>query len=111
MNGPYVNFKAGDKFHTTLEIRGQNCTFFCHSIFTDNMETKQLIEFEVSERISIKKFVEGIGFDFVKGNAFYQLTKKETIQDYKNIVAKRQSDGCMITGTVYTLGHTYPEQF
>ena len=72
-----------------------------HSIFTDNMETKQLKEFEVSERISIKKFVEGIGFDFVKGNAFYQLTKKETIQDYKNIVAKRKSDGCMITGTVY----------
>ena len=70
------------------------------------METKQLIEFEVSERISIKKFVEGIGFDFVKGNAFYQLTKKETIQDYKNIVAKRKSDGCTITGTVYTLGHT-----
>ena len=75
-----------------------------HSIFTDNMETKQLKEFEVSERISIKKFVEGIGFDFVKGNAFYQLTKKETIQDYKNIVAKRKFDGCMVTGTVYTLG-------
>ena len=70
------------------------------------METKQLKEFEVPERISIKKFVEGIGFDFVKGNAFYQLTKKETIQDYKNIVAKRKSDGCMITGTVYTIGHT-----
>ena len=70
------------------------------------METKQLKEFEVSDRISIKKFVEGIGFDFVKGNAFYQLSKKETIQDYKNIIAKRKSDGCMITGTVYTLGHT-----
>ena len=61
------------------------------------METKQLKEFEVPERISIKKFVEGIGFDFVKGNAFYQLTKKETIQDYKNIVAKRKSDNDLQT--------------
>ena len=62
------------------------------------METKNLKEFLVSDRSQIKKFVEELGFDFVKGNAFYQLTKKETIQNYKNIVAKRKSDGCMISG-------------
>lgn len=62
------------------------------------MTKKVLKEFEVTEKSSIKKFVEKIGLHFVKGDAFYQLTKKETIQDYKNIMAKRKSDGAMISG-------------
>ena len=62
------------------------------------METKHLKEFLVSAKSPIKKFVEQLGLDFVKGNAFYQLTKKETIQNYKSIVAKRKSDGNMISG-------------
>ena len=77
-----------------------NLLFTVHSNLPSIMElnTKQLKTLEVTERISIKKFVEGQGYEFVKGDAFYQLTKKETIQDYKFVVAKRKSDGEMITG-------------
>lgn len=33
-----------------------------------------------------------------KGRAFYQLTKSETVQDYKKLVVRRTSDGTFVTG-------------
>ena len=62
------------------------------------METKNLVLLEVTERLSIKKFVESCGYEFVKGAAFYQLTKKEIIQDYKNVVARKKVDGTIAVG-------------
>eukprot|EP00092_Neocalanus_flemingeri_P008093 GFUD01008733.1.p1 GENE.GFUD01008733.1~~GFUD01008733.1.p1 ORF type:complete len:520 (-),score=147.42 GFUD01008733.1:102-1661(-) len=53
---------------------------------------------EVSKRASIKKVTEENGIKFEKGKAYYQLTKKEVIQDYKKIVVRRVVDGKFITG-------------
>jgi len=55
-------------------------------------------EIKVSKRASIKKITEENGIKFEKGKAYYQLTKKEVIQDYKNIVVRRVSDGKYIIG-------------
>ena len=52
----------------------------------------------VSKRVPIKQFVQEKGLDFKKGCGYYQLTKPETIQDYKKVVARRKSDGSYITG-------------
>ena len=62
------------------------------------LKTTCFIEIEVSKRGSIKKVTEEKGIKFEKGKAYYQLTKKEVIQDYKKIVIKRVSDGKFITG-------------
>ena len=36
---------------------------------------------EVGERLPVRRFVESKGLEFSPGRAFYQLTKKETVQD------------------------------
>ena len=62
------------------------------------MDIDNLALFEVGERIQLKKFIEAKGHVFEKGRGFYQLTKKETIQDYKCVVARRKVDGKLETG-------------
>ena len=54
--------------------------------------------FDVEERIQLKKFIEAKGLKFEKGSGFYQLTKKETIQDYKCVIARRKEDGQLVSG-------------
>lgn len=52
----------------------------------------------VSKRTSIKAFVQENKLVFKTGRGFYQLTKPEVIQDYKEIVVRRKSDGKIVTG-------------
>ena len=52
----------------------------------------------VTKRISIKKFVEDSGLAFKKGCGYYQLTKPEVVQDYKQVVARRKSDKSYVHG-------------
>jgi 3-hydroxyacyl-CoA dehydrogenase len=49
-------------------------------------------------KISIKNFVEENKLSFKKGRGFYQLTKPEVIQDYKEVIVRRKSDGAFLTG-------------
>ena len=61
-------------------------------------------EFKVETKCAVKKFTEAQGLEFVKGKVYYQLVKKETVQDYKNVVVKRRSDGeCVIGDAVKPL--------
>jgi hypothetical protein len=52
----------------------------------------------VKKRISIREFIKANDLEFATGKGFYQLTKPETIQDNKEIVARRKSDGKIVTG-------------
>ena len=47
---------------------------------------------------SIRDFVEGNGLIFQKGRGFYQLTKTETIQDYKEVVLRENKTGDLYSG-------------
>ena len=49
-------------------------------------------------KISIKNFVEENKLSFKKGRGFYQLTKPEVVQDYKEVIVRRKSDGAFLTG-------------
>ena len=62
------------------------------------LESSCFKEIDVSKRASIKKIIEENGIKFEKGKSYYQLTKKEIIQDYKKIIVKRTKDGKYITG-------------
>lgn len=46
----------------------------------------------------IKDFVEGNALPFVTGRGFYEFTKRETIQDRKEIVIREKATGDMYTG-------------
>lgn len=50
-----------------------------------------------NDGVQIKDFVEAQGITFTKGCAFYQLSKTETVQDYKQIAISDK-----ITGAVYS---------
>ena len=52
----------------------------------------------VKKRSSIKAFVEENSLSFNKGRGFYQLTKPEVIQDYKEIIVRRKADRSFLTG-------------
>lgn len=51
----------------------------------------------INNGVQIKDFVQAQGIPFTKGCAFYQLSKTETVQDYKQIAIRDK-----ITGAVYS---------
>ena len=55
-------------------------------------------EYHVDNKCSVKEFTEANGLKFAKGKVFYKLVKKEKVQNYKNVIVKRRSDGTCITG-------------
>ena len=54
--------------------------------------------FKVDATMNVKAFLNKIEKPYVKGAIFYQLTKKETISDIKNVIVRRKSDNVLITG-------------
>ncbi|MBY0228504.1 MAG: WGR domain-containing protein [Gemmataceae bacterium] len=53
---------------------------------------------EIDEDAPIKKFVEDNGLAFKKGRGFYEFTKKETIQGYKEIILMDKVTGDFFAG-------------
>ena len=49
-------------------------------------------------KVTIKSFVQEHKLIFKKGRGFYQLTKPEVIQTYKEVIVRRKSDGAFLTG-------------
>jgi len=58
----------------------------------------QFKKLQVMKECSIKDFVESEGLNFVKGNGFYELTKPEKVQDYKEILIMDKSNGKIYGG-------------
>lgn len=52
----------------------------------------------VDARVPIKAFVEATGAVFRTGRGFYELTKSETVQEYKETVLVDKTTGDMLTG-------------
>ncbi|APU89026.1 conserved hypothetical protein [Virus Rctr197k] len=53
---------------------------------------------DVDADTPIKEFVESQGASFKKGRGFYQFTKTETIQDYKEVVLQDKFTGDLFSG-------------
>jgi hypothetical protein len=53
----------------------------------------------VEENCDIRKFVTDNGIEFHKGRGFYELTKAETVQQYKEIIMQDRETGEMFIGT------------
>ena len=53
---------------------------------------------EVPNNCVIKEFVESNGIEFKQGRGFYELTKHETIQQYKEVIIQDRATGEMFTG-------------
>lgn len=53
---------------------------------------------DVKRDRAIRETVEDAGFTYIKGNAYYQLTKTETIQAYKGIAIRNRHSGRYHTG-------------
>lgn len=52
----------------------------------------------VSDTATVKQFLTSKGLPYKKGVAYYQLTKKELIQDAKSILVRRKSDNQFLIG-------------
>ena len=67
------------------------------------LEAKKLVSdsrfkcLQVKKRVSIRDFIKENKLEFATGKGYYQLTKPETIQDNKEIVVRRKSDGKIVT--------------
>lgn len=75
-------------------------SFYANLNADDSTIKKSLTDITPSVRIlpvtqswEIRPFVEHHGESYVKGNAFYQLTKPEDLQDYKEIIVQDKIDG------------------
>ena len=53
----------------------------------------------VDENCDIKGFVTKNGIEFKKGRGFYELTKAETVQQYKEIIMQNKETGEMFVGS------------
>ncbi|XP_013405111.1 uncharacterized protein LOC106169974 [Lingula anatina] len=58
----------------------------------------RFVTHRVPKKMSIRDFVRANKLEFKTGRGFYQLTKPETIQAYKEVVARRKSDRSFISG-------------
>lgn len=54
--------------------------------------------YDVGEKSRIDEFVRALGYNYVKGMGYYQLTKTETIQPQKNIIVVDKKTGVAYTG-------------
>ena len=68
------------------------------SAATEVVSSSRFKTLKVTERMSIKSFVEKHKLKFATGRGFYQLSKPETIQFHKEVVVRRKSDGTMASG-------------
>lgn len=53
----------------------------------------------VDENCAIKEFVESNGITFKKGRGFYELSKAETVQQYKEVIMMDKETGEMFNGS------------
>ena len=53
---------------------------------------------KINDGVQIKDFVQAQGVAFTKGCAFYQLSKTETVQDYKQIAIRDKISGAVYSG-------------
>ena len=53
---------------------------------------------EVDKDTAIKEFVETFGAKFKKGRGFYELSKNEKVQQYKELILQEKETGQMFTG-------------
>ena len=63
--------------------------------------SKEVVVYEVgasNDGVQIRDFVEAQGYTFVKGCAFYELSKTETVQDYKEIAIRDKKTGAVYSG-------------
>lgn len=54
---------------------------------------------EVDSDSAIKQFVEDNGIEFKKGRAFYELSKSEKVQQYKEVIIQDRKTGEMFNGS------------
>lgn len=54
---------------------------------------------DVPKDCTIRDFVEAHGLIFKKGRGFYEFTKRETVQEHKEVVLVDRASGDMYTGT------------
>ncbi len=62
------------------------------------LTTKDFKILPVTKEVPIRDFVEGKLRDYVKGNAYYQLTKPEMVQNYKQICVRNNRSGKIYGG-------------
>ena len=55
--------------------------------------------FLVDDNMDIKGFVTSRGIEFKKGRGFYELSKAETVQQYKEVIIQDRETGEMFTGS------------
>lgn len=55
--------------------------------------------FLVEDNMDIKGFVTSRGIEFKKGRGFYELSKAETVQQYKEVIIQDRETGEMFTGS------------
>lgn len=64
----------------------------------DHLSPTQFHLLDVTKTAEIRPFVESAGLTYVKGKSFYQLTKKEEVQGYKEICIQNKISGYVYHG-------------
>jgi len=88
-----TSFKSGN-LHMSSKSFYANATIddsdLNSQIFKNNLheETNNFTKHLVNSDSTIKTFVENIGYNYNKGDCYYELTKKEIVQKYKDFIVK-----------------------
>lgn len=83
-------------------LQGEDDRYMCDFVH-DNRELVavkpgRFQAMKVDKDCDIRSFVTGNGIEFKKGRGFYELTKHETVQQYKEIIIQDRETGEMFTG-------------
>ena len=87
-----------DEAFSILTGRSRPSDRFARSLDLEAVAPGRFQVLSVDESTDIKGFVQANGLIFKKGRGFYEYTKTETIQDYKEIVLRHNGTGDLFTG-------------
>lgn len=94
--------QAGGKLNRSIAAMLAKLGGKATSLATDRdlhaVEPTRFQVLHVDDRVSIKDFVESTGATFRKGKGFYEFTKREEIQERKEVVLRDKKTGDMYSG-------------
>jgi len=88
--------KSTDKFYT--DMSGVTLREVKSNLVDISNQVDVYMVDENNDGVQIRDFVEAQGITFTKGYAFYELSKTETVQAYKQIAIRDKKTGAVYSG-------------
>ncbi|XP_078367381.1 uncharacterized protein LOC144651310 [Oculina patagonica] len=94
----YVQLITGRLYPRSAAKTEKKLSFEALTAILVPVEVEKFVELTIKKKMPIRDFVQGQGYTYVVGRAFYQHTKSETISMKKRILLQEKESGQLFEG-------------